>query len=119
MPDALPAGQLRVHSIPGPAQWKLLASCLLSFRNGDCKVEGGTFAEFTVEPDAPSLHLHQAFGDVQAQACSRRFACLAILRAEESLEDPGLILEADTDAVILHPEMCHAFCAFRIPLVVG
>ena len=66
-------------------------------------MEGGPFTEFTIEPDAPTLHFHQALGDVQAQTGSRCFTRLGIFRAENSLEDPGLVLKTDANAVILHP----------------
>src|SRR5262245_93916 len=92
---------------------------LLSFRNWYRKVEGCAIAEFAVEPDASSLHFHKALGDIQPQTCTRCLARLAVIRTEESLEDPGLIFEVDADAIILHPEMRHMLRAFRIPLVIS
>ena len=82
-------------------------------------MEGGSLAKFALEPDAPTLHFHQTFGDVQAQAGAGRFARLLVFGAEKFLEDLGLVFGADADAGVAHPQVDDARRAFGVPLVGG
>ena len=77
-------------------------------------MESCAFPEFTVKPDAPTLHLNQALGNVESKTCTRDFTRLRIIGPEEALEDLRLIFDADANSVILHPEMDDAFRAFGL-----
>ena len=80
-------------------------------------MESCTFAILTLKPDLAALHFHQTLCDIQTQTCAGRFTGFGVFRAEEFLEHLLLIFQAQTDTIILDPQMNDARRTFWIPVI--
>ena len=74
-------------------------------------MKGGSAAGLALQPDPPSVLLDNSARDVQAQAHSGKSAIVNIARAMESLEDERLILDGNSDPVIVNAQPSLAFRA--------
>jgi hypothetical protein len=81
-------------------------------------MECGALAEFTFKPDFPTLHFHQAAGDIQAQTGTGHFARFWIFRPEEFLKNLTLVVLVYADPFISNPVVNDSRCAAWIPHVV-
>src|SRR5512143_2572838 len=82
-------------------------------------MEGGALPVLALEPDAAPLHFDQTARDIQTQACARAFAGLGVIRPEEFLEDFLLILGANANARISHPDVYDPLRTRWIPMIGG